>query len=106
MSVGITVTPASGRAKISVLRIDVTGLADTAFDQYNPAARPSEPPVTYYIEATKGGTRYLKSHTFTPAQDGTHSWNSIVLPSTGTWAFAVATVSGDVTQGSVEFVAS
>jgi hypothetical protein len=106
MTVAVAVTPASGRAKVSVLRIDVTGLADTAFDQYNPAAHPAEPQVTYYIEATKDGTRYLKSHVFTPAQDGTHTWNSIVLPSTGTWVFAVATVSGDVTQGSTTFVAS
>ena len=102
----VSVTPTSGTAKMSVVRIDVSGLADTAFDQYNPAARPAEPPIVYYIEGTKGGTRYLKSHTFTPSADGDHTWNSVVLPETGTWTFAVATVSGDVTQASTTYVAS
>lgn len=102
----VSVTPLSGTGKMTVVRVDVSGLADTAFDQYNPAARPAEPPIVYYIEGTKSGTRYLKSHTFTPSQSGDHSWNSVVLPSAGEWVFAVATVSGDVTQASTTFTAA
>ena len=102
----VSVTPTSGTGKMTVVRVDVSGLADTAFDQYNPAARPAEPAMLYYIEGTKGGVRYLKSHVFTPSQTGDHTWNSVVLPSSGSWVFAVATVSGDVTQASTTFTAS
>jgi hypothetical protein len=101
----ITVTPASGRARMSVLRIDVTGLADTDFSSYDAGTNPAEPEIRYYIEATLGGTRYLKSHEFTPSQAGAHSWNSIVVPEAGTWTFNVATVAG-ASQATVEFVAS
>lgn len=106
MAAAVTVVPTSGTGTVTVVRVDYTGLADTAFDQYNPAARPAEPPITYYGEVSKGGTRYLKSHVFTPSQDGKHSWFDVVLPDDGTYVFAVATTSGDVTQASTTFTAA
>jgi hypothetical protein len=106
MAAAVSVTPTSGTGEMTVVRVDFTGLADTAFDQYNPAAVPAEPPITYYGLVSKSGTAILKSHTFTPSQDGKHSWFDIVLPSAGTYAFSVATTSGDQTQASTTFVAS
>ena len=102
----VSVTPTSGTGKMTVVRVDVTGLPDTDFGTYNPANHPAEPVWVYYITGSKSGTVYLKSHTFTPAQDGTHSWNSVVLPSSGTWVFTVASTSGDATWASTTFVAS
>jgi len=102
----ITVTPTSGRAKMSVLRIDVTGLDDTDFNTYDAAHVPAEHEIRYYIEATLDGTRYLKSHEFTPSQAGKHTWNSIVVPATGTWTFGICDVADDSTKATTEFVAS
>lgn len=108
----ITVTPASGRAKMSVLRVDVTAIpvTDTAsYDLDNLKLYPPqtvEDVYTYYIEALLDGTRYLKSHVFTPSEDGKHTWNSIVLPAAGTWTFNINKVVDDTTTATTTFVAS
>ena len=113
MAAVVTVTPASGVAKMSVVRVDVTGLASNDAAAYDSTPDPSvalggltEPEIRYYIKGTLDGQDTLRSHEFSPSQDGNHSWNSIVLPAAGTWTFAVCKSADDSVQDDITFVAS
>lgn len=113
MAVVVSVTPTSGVARMSVLRVNVTGLASNDTTAYDSTPDPSvalggltEPELRYYFKAVLAGSETLRSHTFSPSQDGKHEWNSVVIPAAGTWTITVNKVADDSAVGTTSFVAS
>ena len=73
MAVNITPVPTSPVATVSVCRFDVTGASTNRADH-------SE--FRYYLSfETSGSVELGRSYVFNVAADGTHSFNSYVVPS-------------------------
>lgn len=83
----IAITPASGSviAKVSVCRIDVTGVDSNDTTTYDAAAHPTEQAVRYRLLAHKSGQDNLVSPEFVTSAAGKWTWDNLLFRASGTW---------------------
>lgn len=94
----LSITPASGSitAKSSACRIDVDAATQNDLTAFDADLYPTSPEVRYYILAdAPAGTDDLKSHEFSPDEDGKHSWNGVIFPAAGSWTLRLRNASDD-----------
>lgn len=88
MAVDFTVRSATNTVveRLTFAHIDVTGAED------NTAAGAER---RYYLKATLAGQDPLRSHVFSPSQDGKHTWDDVMFPAAGSWTLAMHDVLDD-----------
>lgn len=90
MAAALSVRSATGTVveKLTFAHVQVTGADD------NTAAGAER---RYYIlaEAPAGAHDNLRSHVFSPSQDGKHTWDNVLFPVDGSWTLRLRDVSND-----------
>jgi len=92
----IAITPVSGSIThaSTVCRIDVTAAEDNDDTAYNAALYPASPALVYYL-LIDGSDDDGKSYAFTPASDGTHTFNNYIFPAAGSYTVRLRDSSDD-----------
>jgi len=96
----ISIVPASGSiASVGTFcRVEVTAATQNDNATYSTTTYPQSPEFRYYLTFEKGGDILGKSYVFGVNEDGEHTFNNYVFPSSGSWTVRL---SNAATDGSV-----
>jgi len=96
MSVTLTPSVVSPRAKVDVVSISVAGLDSNDIATFDPATYPSEDEIRCYIAfLDANGAEQGRSYVFAASQSGKHVFNSYIFPDDGSWTMSLRNAATD-----------
>jgi len=97
MAASIDIVPASGSvvSTSSACRVEVTGADQNDDSAYTTAVYPQSPEMRYYLTFEKSSTILGKSYVFGVNEDGDHTFNNYIFPSSGSWTIRLNDASDD-----------
>ena len=102
MSIAITVrrgdTVNNPVEAMTACHIDMTGL-----DRYTVSGDTATQNVYYVLGDAPSGDD-IKSHEFTPSEDGKHTWNDVIFPVDGSWTLRLYKVGSPDTEVATQAV--
>jgi hypothetical protein len=91
----IAIEPAAPVHVTSACRVDVTDAPVSDTTAYDKDKYPTSPEIRYYLAFERSGSDTGKSQVFSPAADGSFTFNSYIFPDAGSWTVHLRKVSDD-----------
>ena len=102
----IAIKPAAPVAVLSACRVDVTNAPVSDTGAYDVDLYPTSPEIRYYLSFEKAGADTGKSQVFSPAHDGSFTFNSYIFPEAGSWVVHLRKVSDDSSDSNLAVTVS